>query len=455
MRKRPMLIAVALILATAAVLAVPEGPEDRFTGAPGDIGDCTSCHSDFPVNSGSGSVNISENTTLFTASYLPGGSYTIVVKVTQTGQKRWGFQMTALRDDNGAGAGNFVIIDPANTQKSTSGNRQYVKQTLAGSHAGTPDGPVFYDVNWTAPANGTGNVTFYAAANAANDDDFETGDYIYTTARRALADVPGPSTVFASPSDGARLEGDVTVRVQASTTIGLRDIVLKIDGSVVASGPSSPLVWVWDTRSSPNGSHVLSSTATDLAGKASSTSINVRVDNDLATPTLSVLSPAPGAKLNGTVAVVADANDDRGAPEVTFRLDGVVTQVNSTLPYVWLWNTSNARNGNHSLNVTAEDTAGHVAAREFGVVVDNKLNDSKPPEVAIVSPLPGRVEGVIVIEAHATDESGVAEAEFWHDDVLHQKNLSSGPRFVWVWETHLDANHSHLVKFKAYDIAGN
>jgi hypothetical protein len=41
-----------------------------------------------------------------------------------------------------------------------------------------------WTVVWTAPATG-GAVTFNAAANAANEDDSQLGDYIYTAVEKS------------------------------------------------------------------------------------------------------------------------------------------------------------------------------------------------------------------------------------------------------------------------------
>ncbi|MBL7033959.1 MAG: T9SS type A sorting domain-containing protein, partial [Candidatus Delongbacteria bacterium] len=58
----------------------------------------------------------------------------------------------------------------------------YLKQTQTGSAAGTPDGPIVWSFDWTAPANSSSDVIFYAAGNAANNNSSTAGDYIYTAA---------------------------------------------------------------------------------------------------------------------------------------------------------------------------------------------------------------------------------------------------------------------------------
>ena len=71
------------------------------------------------------------------------------------------------------------------TGTQTSSGKIYVSQTTAtqdGSFAGTSNGPVTWTFQWTAPALGTGPVTFYAAGVAAdNSQDADQGDFTYTT----------------------------------------------------------------------------------------------------------------------------------------------------------------------------------------------------------------------------------------------------------------------------------
>lgn len=159
-------IALAL-LAPAVALAYSGGPPDGRTGAPGE-GNCTACHSG-TLNSGDGQLAI-DGPTQFTA----GETYTLTVSLQDPGQQRWGFELTQL------GEGSLTSTD-GNTQVSSSGGNDYAKHTSVGTHNGTPDGPVSWTFDWTAPAEAPETVTFYAAGNAANGNGSTSGDFIYTT----------------------------------------------------------------------------------------------------------------------------------------------------------------------------------------------------------------------------------------------------------------------------------
>ncbi|REK02103.1 MAG: hypothetical protein DWQ38_06905 [Acidobacteria bacterium] len=162
------------------VRASASGPSPSFTGAPGES-DCTACHTDFVVNSGTGSIEI----TGVAADFDPGEAIPVTVTVSQNDAVIFGFQLTVL-DENGleAGALSLPKQNPAEMQIVegfvNTDTRHYVEHTSQGTQP-TQFGTKSWTFTWTAPLNNTGPVTFYAAGNAANSDGDSTGDFIYTT----------------------------------------------------------------------------------------------------------------------------------------------------------------------------------------------------------------------------------------------------------------------------------
>jgi hypothetical protein len=65
----------------------------------------------------------------------------------------------------------------------TSFDIQYARHLRTGAGLVAAD-TARWTVVWTAPATG-GAVTFNAAANAANEDDSQLGDYIYTAVEKS------------------------------------------------------------------------------------------------------------------------------------------------------------------------------------------------------------------------------------------------------------------------------
>lgn len=168
------------------VSANSSGPGPARSGAPGET-NCTACHGEFPVNSGTGNVTV----TGLPANYLPNQQVPLTVTVSQTDGVTYGFQMTAI-DSEGKRAGTYIlpVVDPQPLKVingMVGGNqRSYVEHTVDGITP-TQFGSKTWNFTWTAPAQRVGKVSFYVAGNAANSDGGPGGDYIYTASRGTLS----------------------------------------------------------------------------------------------------------------------------------------------------------------------------------------------------------------------------------------------------------------------------
>jgi len=193
MKRLPLFLGIALGTALGWLAFDPpaprpasansSGPPLAKTAAPGE-GVCTDCHGGNVVNPDAlGSVTIDGVPT----SYLPGHTYPLTVTVQRTGQQRWGFELTALKTADATAAGTITITNTITRMGSLSG-RTYVEQTTVNGADGTFTGQTSgsWDFGWTAPAAGAGAVTFYAAGNAANGDQSNSGDLIYTKTASSL-----------------------------------------------------------------------------------------------------------------------------------------------------------------------------------------------------------------------------------------------------------------------------
>ncbi|HPF35731.1 MAG TPA: hypothetical protein P5571_12670 [Candidatus Krumholzibacteria bacterium] len=186
MLRRFSILAAALCLSAATAAAFSSGPLDGLTNAPGE-GNCTGCHADFPLNSGTGVLDIVN----IPSAYDPDTTYDLTVSLSDPAAQRWGFEMTVL-DGTDTFTGTLATTD-VNTQTSTGGvfGRTYIKHTSAGTNNGQT-GSNTWTVRWTSPPAGSGDVTFYIAGNAANGNFFNTGDRIYAVAL-PLAESQGTS----------------------------------------------------------------------------------------------------------------------------------------------------------------------------------------------------------------------------------------------------------------------
>jgi hypothetical protein len=173
-----ILISFALLLSiTVMSYAHSGGPNDGYAGDPPNYRNCTHCHSTFPVNSGDGVLEIQG----LPAEYIPESTYVLTVFLADTGQMRWGFEMTVINSADSLQAGEMIPVNPSRVQISpgAGSQRDYAKQTSTGTDPGQPNGTT-WSINWTAPLAGTGPVQFYLAGNAADNNNNKWDDYIYT-----------------------------------------------------------------------------------------------------------------------------------------------------------------------------------------------------------------------------------------------------------------------------------
>jgi uncharacterized protein (TIGR03437 family) len=197
------------------------GPPLGFTGAP-DEGTCIGCHYTYivpnPPNSG-GSVVV----TGLPATYNPGQTYTLTITVAHPTARRWGFETTALvANGSSNGIGTLTILDTIRTIKRDANNRTYVSHYATESSSPSEDGTApgkagsnSWSFTWTAPPASSGNVTFYAVGNAANNQVSPEDDYIYTTS--AVSKAPNAPPVIAALPDRVLAAGD-TIAFYVSAT---------------------------------------------------------------------------------------------------------------------------------------------------------------------------------------------------------------------------------------------
>jgi uncharacterized protein (TIGR03437 family) len=187
---------LGVALFPAYLYAHLEGPDPRYTAAPGDnplaCANAT-CHTSQakggPINFYSGfgvTATFSSGST-----YTPGIPVTITVAVTDPMNIHYGFQMTARLESNltngqagdfTAGANQIVICDGLGALKGSKGcPASSPVEFIEHSFNGTPASTTPYTFTWMPPATNVGNVHFYVAGNAVNNNlTNDGGDHVYT-----------------------------------------------------------------------------------------------------------------------------------------------------------------------------------------------------------------------------------------------------------------------------------
>ncbi|HHG83856.1 MAG TPA: T9SS type A sorting domain-containing protein [Bacteroidetes bacterium] len=198
-KKNLLIIALSLLM-----LGVFTGEAYSFrNGAPagksGGAGEATcatsSCHAG-ALNSGPGTLTINSNAP--GGVYTPGDTYLVTVRLAQTGISRFGFEVLAAFSPLVSKSVGFLnLTNSGETKLLTSGLRKYVTHTSSGTL-----GTNFFewDFEWKAPDTGVGDVQFFVAGNAANNNGNKTGDLIYSQSL-TLTQLPvGTNVALANPT---------------------------------------------------------------------------------------------------------------------------------------------------------------------------------------------------------------------------------------------------------------
>ena len=181
MQKNLLLYFSALLLMVILISGTLNntGSPGRKTGSPLDGRSCTECHTGTAIQVEWISTNIPET------GWTPGETYNITLNAAHETAKKIGFELTAENSSEKTGV--FKISDASRMRFSI--------QDKAITHKDVGNVPTngenAWEMQWTAPAENKGDITFYAAINAANGNGNTSGDTIFTSSLLVAQD---PST---------------------------------------------------------------------------------------------------------------------------------------------------------------------------------------------------------------------------------------------------------------------
>jgi Secretion system C-terminal sorting domain len=183
---------LVLIMQYQPAVSNSTGAPSNVTGSPSNGGNTCAqggCHSSFAAKVVPGMIT----STIPAAGYTPGMGYTISMTVSSANDSVFGFEISP---QNNAGTPVGTMSYSLPIQTATAGYLTHTNPIGIINHVRT------LSFNWTAPAAGTGNVTFYGAFNMANNDGTSAGDSIYTSTL-AVNEVLAVAHVAVSITSGA------------------------------------------------------------------------------------------------------------------------------------------------------------------------------------------------------------------------------------------------------------
>jgi hypothetical protein len=180
---------------------------------------------------------------------------------------------------------------------------------------------------------------------------------------------------IASPGNGSVVSGVVTVDVTAFDGGGVSRVELLADGVLIGTDTLAPFSFSWDSTRRSDGAATIQARAVDSSGNSSSAQISVTVRNDLVAPSVTILNPANGSTVSGTVSVQISASDNQAVKSLALVIDGktVASVSGGSLTYSWTvcaggkGRKATVCSGTATLKATATDAGGNAGSATVSV----------------------------------------------------------------------------------------
>jgi hypothetical protein len=281
-----------------------------------------------------------------------------------------------------------------------------------------------------------------------------------------IDDITAPIILIVYPANGTVVSGNVTVAIESTDDEQVEKVWFYLDEELKGMSNKANAQFELDvTPYADNQTHVLLAAASDKAGNIGySTQVTVTISDydDITPPTVQVVNPIEGQVVEGTVHILASADDNRGVSRVDFYINGDSVGTDAEYPYRYDWPTQDLSDStSHGIFAKAFDFSNNWAVSPVvRVTVYPRSNDVIAPSLILLYPLAESIlTGTVRVTISATDNIGVTRMEFYVDggNSSAQPNYSiNNPPWIYNWNTSTWADGgTHTLFVKAYDQAGN
>jgi hypothetical protein len=204
--------------------------------------------------------------------------------------------------------------------------------------------PYSWSWNTTTALNGAHALSSKAYDAAGN---VGTSAAVNVTVSNAPPDTTPPTTAITAPVAGATVTGTTAVSATASDNVAVTKVEFYLDNVLQSTDTTAPYDWSWNTTTSANGAHSLTSKAYDAANNVgTSAAVNVTVSN-VADYSLSVtpasVTVTAGSAASYTVNIARSGGFTGG---VTFSISGLPAGAGAT------FTPNSATAGSSALSIT-------------------------------------------------------------------------------------------------------
>lgn len=332
---------------------------------------------------------------------------------------------------------------------------------FSGSASDVPDGDTIESYAWLSSLNGAigediasfsdntlerGTHTIYLTATDSSDESASTSITIH------IRDLP--TATITAPASGSSYDLGESVTF---TGTGVDDGTIADDGNLA----SSALVWTSSLEGQigigttltlstlSKGTHAITLTVTDSDGDEDSTTISVKVGNDL--PTATIASPADGSSYNSGDSIIFQGS-------ATDTEDGTLTgaslvwssDVDGQIGTGLTVSTSSLSTGTHVITLTATDSNSEEGTDSIVVTINNLA-----PTATIYSPANNssfnQGDSITLVGAGTDTEDGTLTGAslVWSSNLDGQ--IGTGTSVTWSDPT----AGSHIITLTATDSEGD
>ncbi len=350
---------------------------------------------------------------------------------------------------NSSVSGTINILANASDNVAVAQVQLFVNGSL---HSADTSAPYSFNLDTTQFANGTYTLNLRALDTAGNENTTQTQLVVDNS---PPADTNAPTVNFTN-NFNAPISGSITVNVTATDNVGVTEVRLHVNNSLIAKDVNTPYAFSLDTTNYTNGTHTLSATAFDAAGNQSSTNATIQIDNlevDTTPPTVEIINDLSHT-VTGTIILEARATDNVGVTKVEFLRNGWVMAVSARAPYQYVIDTTTLSNGTYNVTARAYDAAGNKHNHTVSIKVQHgKPEDTLPPTLSLKTDLSFTISGRVQLHAEAEDASGINRVEFLIDDNLVLSDTTAP--YEYALDTTLLKNGEHNLTLIAFDNANN
>src|SRR3989339_271361 len=260
-----------------------------------------------------------------------------------------------------------------------------------------------------------------------------------------------PTVSITAPANNSTITGMLTISGTATDDHGINSVAFYIDDILKYTDTSTPYEYALDSAQYANGIHTIKAVVLDTNSQSANMQITVTFSNVIIDnlPTVSISSPTNNSTISKTVTISGNAGDDKGVMSVSFYVDNVLKNTDTTPPYTYSLDTTRYINGAHLIKLVAIDTISQTAIAQISVNVNNAALDN-PPVVSIIAPVDNTVlSGSVTVIGTASDDNGVNSVAFFVDNVI--KYIDTTAPYEYIFDTTKYSNGSHTIKFSATD----